>query len=86
MAELALGILAGYGVADRYSIFSKCEVLVSIFFPRITLKHLILILRHVINIPNKEAVLKWCLDRADIAKNIGELKKMAGVWKQYNIC
>ena len=34
---------------------------------------------------NKEAVLKWCLNRADIAKNTGELKKMAGVLKQHNI-
>ena len=34
---------------------------------------------------NKEAVLKWCLNMADIAKNTGELKKMAGVSKQYNI-
>ena len=33
---------------------------------------------------NKEAVLKWCLNRADIAKNTGELKKMAGVSKPYN--
>ena len=34
---------------------------------------------------NKEAFLKWCLNRADIVKNTGELKKMAGVSKQYNI-
>ena len=52
---------------------------------------------HVINIPiivsggirffasNKEAISKWCFNRADIAKNMGELKKMAGVSKQYNV-
>ena len=34
---------------------------------------------------NKKAVLKWCLNRADIAKNTGELKKIASVSKQYNI-
>ena len=34
---------------------------------------------------NKEAVWKCCLNRSDIAKNTGELAKMAGVSKQYNI-
>ena len=72
-----------------------CELF--IFHPRIPLKHFILILVHVINIPivvsggiwflasNKETVLKWCINRADIAKNTGELEKMSGVSKQHNI-
>ncbi|KAG1711251.1 hypothetical protein GQR58_002553 [Nymphon striatum] len=34
---------------------------------------------------NKEAILKWCLNRADVAKSTGELKKMAGVSKQFNM-
>ena len=34
---------------------------------------------------NKEAVLKWCINRPDIAENTGKLKKMSGVSKQHNI-
>ena len=68
LVELILGILAGYGVPHRYSIFSNYELF--ILYPRIPLKQFVLILIHVINIPivvsggirffasNKEAVLK----------------------------
>ena len=70
-----------------------CELF--IFHPRIPLKHFILI--HVINIPivvsggiwflvnNKEAVLKWCINRADIDEKTCEWKKLSGVSKQHNI-
>ena len=34
---------------------------------------------------NKEAVLKWCLNRADIAKTTSELKKMTGISKSFNM-
>ena len=34
---------------------------------------------------NKEAVLKWCLNRADIAKTTSEFKKMTGISKSINM-